>query len=163
MSLFADNRYQWRETYFVLFQQKHRPAVDDVKKALADLGARISLAHLQPTKDGLLESMTVLSHADAAGMDITFVSGDEVQEQLGELKEEWQQRKLDPQEKLRLSQLLQSDARYDVFHFEELSDMLADEDDDGPLDPGTLLLVLSRLAQLCHGLSLDPQSGELLT
>jgi hypothetical protein len=162
MSLFADNRYQWRETYFVLFQQKHRPKVDGVKKALADLGARISIPHIQSTPDGFLESMTVLSHADAAGMDITFVAGDEVQEQLAELKEEWQQRKLDPQEKLRLLQLLKSDARYDVFHFEELSDLAADDDEDGPLDPGTLLLVLSRLAQVCHGLSLDPQSGELL-
>jgi hypothetical protein len=162
MSLFADDRYQWRETYFVLFEQKHRPKVEDVKRALSDLDSRISLAHVQPTKEGLLESMTVLSHADAAGMDITFVSGDEVQEQLVELKEEWQQRKLDSREKLRLQQLLKSDARFDVFHFEELSDLMADEDDDGPLDPGTLLLVLGRLAQLCRGLSLDPQSGELL-
>lgn len=163
MSLFADNRYQWRETYFVLFQQKHRPKVEDVKQALSDLGSRISIPHVQSAQDGYLESMTVLSHADAAGMDITFVAGDEVQEQLAELKEDWQQRKLDPQEKLRLLQLLKSDARYDVFHFEELSDLGADEDDDGPLDPGTLLLVLSRLAHLCRGLSLDPQSGELLT
>ena len=39
---------------------------------------------------------------------------------------------------------------------------LPDEEDDGPLDPGTLLLVLNRLARLCHGETLDPQTGELL-
>ena len=117
---------------------------------------------MHANKEGQLESMTVLSHADAAGMDITFVAGDEVKEQLAELKEEWQTRKLDPQEKLRLAKLLHADSRYDVFHFEEVTDIPSDED-EGPLDPGTLLLVLNKLAHLCHGQSLDPQSGELLT
>jgi hypothetical protein len=162
MSLFADSRYQWRETYFVLFQRTHRPKAVDVKKSLAELGSKIEILHLQATKEGLLESMTVLSHADAAGMDVTFVTGDEVKEQLAEVKDEWQSRKLDPDEKLKLARLLSADARYDVFHFEEVTDFPADED-EGPLDPGTLLLVLSKLAQLCHGQSLDPQSGELLT
>lgn len=162
MSLFADSRYQWRETYFVLFQRKHRPKAADVKHSLAELGSKIEILHLQATKDGLLESMTVLSHADAAGMDVTFVTGDEVKEQLAEVKDEWQSRKLAPDEKLNLTRLLAADARYDVFHFEEVTDFPADED-EGPLDPGTLLLVLSKLARLCHGQSLDPQSGELLT
>ncbi len=31
MSLFADSRYQWRETYFVLFEKKGRPKAADVK------------------------------------------------------------------------------------------------------------------------------------
>ncbi len=162
MSLFADSRYQWRETYFVLFEKKHRPKAADVKKALAEIGSRIEVSHLQATKDGFLDSMTVLSHADSAGMDVTFVTGEEVKEQLAEVKEEWQSRKLDPTEKLRLARLLASDSRYDVFHFEEITDFPA-EDDDGPLDPGTLLLVLNKLAHLCHGLSIDPQSGELLS
>jgi hypothetical protein len=162
MSLFEDGRYQWRETYFVLFDYAHRPKATDVKRLLAELGPRMEIHELAATDAGLLESMTVLSHADAAGMDVTFVTGDEVKEQLAEVKEEWQTRTLDPQEKLRLAKLLHSDARYDIFHFEEVTD-IPSEEDEGPLDPGTLLLVLTRLAQLCHGQSLDPQSGELLT
>lgn len=161
MSLFADSRYQWRETYFVLFEKKHRPKAADVKRALADIGSRIEITHLHATKDGLLDSMTVLSHADAAGMDVTFVTGEEVKEQLVEVKEEWQSRKLDAAEKQQLGRLMQADSRYDVFHFEEITDFPSDEE-EGPLDPGTLLLVLTRLAKLCHGLSLDPQTGELL-
>ncbi len=161
MSLFADSRYQWRETYFVLFEKQHRPKAADVRKILAELGARIEILHLHATKDGLLDSMTVLSHADAAGMDVTFVSGEEVKEQLTEIKDEWQSRKLGPSEKLHLARMMQADSRYDVFHFEEVTDLPGDED-EGPLDPGTLLLVLTRLAKLCHGQSLDPQSGELL-
>ena len=110
---------------------------------------------------GLLESMTVLSHADAAGMDITYVEGDEVKEQIVQLRQEWKGKRASTKEQPHMSRALHADARFDVFHFEEITD-LPDEEDDGPLDPGTLLLVLSKLARLCHGEALDPQTGELL-
>lgn len=161
MSLFADSRYQWRETYFVLFDHKHRPKAAEVQAALAALGPRLSVTELVENPAGLLESMTVLSHADAAGMDVTFVEGDEVKEQIVQLKQEWKGKKPGAKEKPHLDRVLHADARFDVFHFEEVS-FLPDEEDDGPLDPGTLLLVLNRLAKLCHGEALDPQTGELL-
>jgi hypothetical protein len=161
MSLFADNRYQWRETYFVLFDHKRRPKAADVKKALDDLGPRIEVQEVVANKAGLLESMTVLSHADAAGMDVTYVEGEEVKEQIVQLRQEWRGKKVGAKEKPHLDRCLHADARYDVFHFEEFSDF-PDEDDDGPLDPGTLLLVLNKLTRLCHGEALDPQTGELL-
>jgi hypothetical protein len=161
MSLFADSRYQWRETYFVLFDHKHRPKAEEVQKALAALGPRLEVSELVAGKAGLLESMTVLSHVDAAGMDVTFVEGEEVKEQITQLKEEWRGKKTTDKEKAHLERALHADARFDVYHFEEVS-FLPDEEDDGPLDPGTLLLVLNRLAKLCHGEALDPQTGELL-
>jgi hypothetical protein len=105
--------------------------------------------------------MTVLSHADAAGMDITYVEGDEVKEQIVELRQEWKSKRPDTKEKPHIARALHADARFDVFHFEEVCD-LPDEEDDGPLDPGTLLLVLGKLGRLCHGEALDPQTGELL-
>ena len=86
MSLFADGRYQWRETYFVLFDHTHRPKAADVKRLLVELGPRMEIHELTATDAGLLESMTVLSHADAAGMDITYVEGDEVKEQIIQLR-----------------------------------------------------------------------------
>ncbi|MDX1944125.1 MAG: hypothetical protein SFU86_01860 [Pirellulaceae bacterium] len=162
MSLFEDSRYQWRETYFVLFEAQHRPPAEAVKRSLTELGPRLEVSHLAATPDGLLESLTVLSHADAAGMDITYVTGDEVAEQLAELKAEWKSRKLDATERARLEKLLHATARFDIYHFEEVSNFPGEED-EGPLDPGTLLLVLKRLAHLCHGQSIDPQSGEFLT
>ena len=161
MSLFADSRYQWRETYFVLFDHKHRPSAEEVKSAMAGLGARLEVSELVSNKAGLLESMTVLSHADAAGMDVTFVEGEEVKEQITQLKQDWRGKKLSAKEKPHVERALHADARFDVYHFEEVS-FLPDEEDDGPLDPGTLLLVLNRLARLCHGEALDPQTGELL-
>jgi hypothetical protein len=161
MSLFANSRYQWRETYFVLFQRTHRPKAADVKRALAELGSRIELHELAADAEGYLESLTVVSHADAAGMDITYVEGDEVREQLAELRRQWKRRPAEPRERAHLERALAADARFDVYHFEEVSDFAEDEE-DGPLDPGTLLLVLSKLARLCHGEAFDPQSGEIL-
>jgi hypothetical protein len=161
MSLFADSRYQWRETYFVLFDHQHRPKAADMKRLLAELGPRMEIHELAASDAGLLESMTVLSHVDAAGMDITYVEGDEVKEQILQLRQEWKSKRPDTKEQPHLSRALHADARFDVFHFEEITD-LPDEEDDGPLDPGTLLLVLSKLARLCHGEAFDPQTGELL-
>jgi len=161
MSLFADGNYQWRETYFVLFDRKHRPKADDIKRLLVELGPRMEIRELSADGGGLLESMTVLSHADAAGMDITFVEGDEVKEQIVQLRQEWKGKRTSDKEKPHLERALHADARFDVFHFEEITEF-PDEEDDGPLDPGTLLLVLNKLARLCHGEALDPQTGELL-
>lgn len=161
MSLFADSRYQWRETYFVLFDRKHRPKAAEVQEVLSALGPRLEVHELAENSAGQLESMTVLSHADAAGMDVTFVEGDEVKEQIVQLRQEWRSKKPSPKEKPHLDRVMHADARFDVYHFEEVS-YLPDEEDDGPLDPGTLLLVLGRLARLCHGEAFDPQTGELL-
>jgi hypothetical protein len=161
MSLFADGRYQWRETYFVLFDHQQRPKAADVKRVLTELGPRIELHELTANEAGFLESMTVLSHADAAGMDVTYVEGEEVKEQIIQLRDEWKGKQAGAKEKPHLARALHADARFDIFHFEEISD-IPDEEDDGPLDPGTLLLVLNKLARLCHGEALDPQTGELL-
>lgn len=161
MSLFADGHYQWRETYFVLFDHQHRPKAADVKRLFAELGPRVEIQELSANSAGLLESMTVLSHADAAGMDITYDEGDEVKDQIAELRQDWKSKRPDTKEKPHLARALHANARFEIYHFEEVSDM-PDEEDDGPLDPGTLLLVLGKLARLCHGEALDPQTGELL-
>jgi hypothetical protein len=161
MSLFADSRYQWRETYFVLFDHKQRPKVADVKRVLAELAPRIEIREIAENESGQLETMTVLSHADAAGMDVTYDEGEEVKEQVLQLRQEWKGKKPSDKEKPHLARALHADARFEVYHFEEISE-IPDEEDDGPLDPGTLLLVLGKLARLCHGEALDPQTGELL-
>jgi len=161
MSLFEDSRYQWRETYFVLFDKQHRPKAEDVKRILHELGPRMEIHELTANEAGMLDSMTVLSHADAAGMDITYVEGEDVKEQVLELRQQWKNKPASGKEKSHLMRALHADARFEVYHFEEFAD-LPDEEDDGPLDPGTLLLVLNKLARLCHGESLDPQTGELL-
>jgi hypothetical protein len=161
MSLFADSRYQWRETYFVLFDRQHRPSAADVRKSLSELG-KLEVQEVQGDEKGLLESLTVLSHADAAGMDITFVGGDEVKEQIAELKKEWKGQKFPPDEQAKVQRALAANARFDIYHFEEIGDSFLDNEEDEILDPATLLLVLARLARHCHGVGIDPQAGAVL-
>jgi hypothetical protein len=161
MSLFADGRYQWRETYFVLFDHEHRPKASDVRRILSELGPRIEIHELAANEEGYLESMTVLSHSDAAGMDVTYVEGEEVKEQIVQLRQEWKSKRPEAKEQPHIARALLADARFDIYHFEEVCDF-PDDEDDGPLDPGTLLLVLSKLAKLSRGEALDPQTGELL-
>lgn len=162
MSLFADGRYQWRETYFVLFDRQHRPLGTDVKKALADLAPKVEITDLQSEPEGRLESMTILAHADAAGMDVTYVEGDEVREQVAELKKEWKGQSFSQAEKTKVDHALRATARLDVYHFEELGDDFLDEEEEDHLDPAALLTVLSKLARLCHGVAIDPQTGTVL-
>ena len=160
MSLFEDSRFQWRETYFVLFDSQQRPTPAAVKRALAELKAGLNVTSSADSEDGFLEGMTILSHIDSSGIDVTYIDGDEVKEQLAELKKEFRGQQLTAEEKIKYDRMMLSNARFDVFHFEEMGDSL--DEDDGPLDPGTLLLVLARIAKLCHGVAYDPQSNTLL-
>jgi hypothetical protein len=59
----------------------------------------------------------------------------------------------------KLKQLGEADCRFDVFHFGQVSE--SDEDDDDFLDPGGLMAVMDRLAELTGGVSFDPQSQSL--
>ena len=162
MSLFADGRYQWRETYFVLFDRQQRPKGEDVRKSLSELAPKVEVLDVQSTDDGRLESMTILAHVDAAGMDVTYVEGDEVKEQIAELKKEWKGQPFSSDEKAKVERALRATARLDVYHFEELGDDFLEEEEEDHLDPAALLTVLSKLARLCHGVAIDPQSGTVL-
>lgn len=162
MSLFADGRYQWRETYFVLFDRQQRPKGAEVKQTLAELAPKVEVLETQSDDDGLLEAMTILAHADAAGMDVTYIEGDEVREQVAELKKEWKGQSFSREEQAKVQRALAATARLDVYHFEELGDAFLDEDEADHLDPAALLTVLIKLARVCHGVAIDPQSGTVL-
>jgi hypothetical protein len=163
MSLFADDRYRWRETYFVLFQEADRPSLDDISQALRSLGAGYQVTDVHKGKDGEFESLTMLSPNDFSAMDISYVSGEEVLEQVAELCRELKRGTDTTREQALLEKLADCTVRFDVYHFQQVSmDVLGAEDEDEFMDPGTLLLVLKRLAKLCHGIALDPQSGSLM-
>lgn len=161
MSLFGDTQYQWRETYFVLFREGDRPLADKVVKALTGDDRRFQVTDVRGDENGRLDSLTLKSPDDFAAMDISFVNGDEVTEQIDELGREIAKATLDDEEREKLSMLANCDARYDIFHFEQV---LNDEDDDGDdfLDPAALLIVMERLTMLCRGVGIDPQSGSLM-
>jgi hypothetical protein len=161
MSLFEDDRYTWRETYFVYFFEKSRPSRTQMEKFLKELGSRYRVHDVRTDDDGRFESATVLAPDDFSGMDITYVTGDEVREQLDEMLEEIGKATLNVGQVDKLKKIAQCDARFDVYHFEQVG---FDDDFEGDemLDPGALLIVLERLAKLCDGVGFDPQTGTLM-
>lgn len=161
MSSFEDSRYQWRETYFVLFQANRRPTVERIRKALAGLEGNFELRELRTDASGGFESVRLLAPDAYAALDISFVSGEEVLEQGAELADELKLATLDEADRQKVARLPKCDARFDILHFEEL---VEDEDDDeGMLDPSALLLVIGALVELTDGIAVDPQSGTLVS
>ena len=163
MSLFENDQYQWRETYFVLFDEARRPQAVSLVKVLDKAGKGLQVSDVRQDAQGLIESLTVRSPDDYAAMDISYVSGEEVTEQVAELADELQEAGNSDAEKALLSQLLKCSGRLDIYHFEQTVGLETDEDDGAELmDPGALLTILEHLAKLCSGVVIDPQTGILL-
>ncbi len=162
MSMFEDDRYRWRETYFVLFDRKHRPSTDRVKRALAALGDRYLMQNLSGNEQGEFESVTVLAPGDFAALDICYLEGEEVEEQAVELAKEMKLNICEAEEEAKLKHIKHSNARFDVLHFEQLIDAEGEEEEDEMLDPGAALIVLAALTRLTHGVAVDPQSGTFV-
>lgn len=160
MSLFGNDAFEWRETYFLLLRAADRPAAEQVVACLKQGHERYQLSAPQADRSGRFESITLLSPEDFSGMDITYVTGDEVSEQIDELSREIAKSTLSDGDRKKLTRLQQCDARLDVYHFENVAAKLGQ--DEEYLDPGSLIIVLRRLAKLCHGISVDPQSGMLM-
>ncbi len=164
MSTFGDNRYCWRETYFVLFKSSDRPSLKVVEKAVTALNERYVLKDASADDAGLFDSLTLLSPDDYAALDISYLAGAEALEQSAEMVG-----KLEPAacvlgETIPKEQLLQYDGRFDVLHFEQAPEERVQEDDpDEMLDPSALLLVLGVLAKLTDGIAVDPQTGTVLS
>ena len=142
----------------MLFQSGDVPSADDVQMVLGSLGPRYETVNLKETDSGF-ESMTVKSPRDFSAMDIVFTLGEEVTTQIEEIQEAMRTMTLSGDDIKKMSALKDFDARFDIFHFEEIATAT---DDDQFLDPGGLLLVLEALAELCNGVALDPQSNSLM-
>ncbi len=61
MSTFENDRYQWRETYFVLFPSARRPTLKQIQQRLSALSNRYTLENPGADEKGLFESVTVVS------------------------------------------------------------------------------------------------------
>lgn len=163
MDIDEGDQLEWRDTYFILFQQSGRPTLTQVEAAITDSTRNISLENLEADDDGMFESVLVQAPDDHAALEISYETGDAVIEQSAQLAKQLQ----DEASAKQLKQLLRADARLDVMHFERLStDFVGDEEDEfmgDALDPSSLLNVVEALAKLTGGLPIDPASGAILS
>jgi hypothetical protein len=165
MSAESDEQLEWRDTYFVLFQQSDRPTLTQVEAAITDSSKRLKLENLEADEDGMFESVLVQAPQDNAALEISYERGDAVTEQSTDLAKQMKD-ELSPKQ---LKHMLKSDARLDIMFFERVrDDDFGSEDDDeewagGSLDPSSLLNVVGALAKLTRGLPIDPASGAVLS
>jgi hypothetical protein len=162
MSMFDNDLYRWRETYFVLFDAARRPTLRALEKKLATLNAHYLLTNGHSDKHGRFESLSVVSPDDFAALDVSFLGGKEVREAATLLATELRSDVVRKEDPAKLSRLAGSDGRFDVLHFEMLSDAQTSDEDDEMFDPSMLLSVLEALVDLTQGIAVDPQSGTLL-
>lgn len=156
MSLFENDAYRWRETYFILMKSEHRPSCDAVRQCLADLSGHLEIQELVGTEDGAFETVTLIAPEHLSAMDISYIGGDDLVEQSEDLLGEITRSILHDDDRARLDAMSDCDARLDIYHFE----LVSSEDD--MMDPSALLMVVERLSAQCQGLGVDPQSGAII-
>ena len=159
-----DDQLEWRDTYFILFDQSHRPTLSQVEAAITDSARRLKLEHLEADDDGMFESVLVQAPQDNAALEISYETGEAVIEQSTELAKQLK----DELNAKQLAKMLKADARLDVMLFERVQDDAwgASDDEDwesSGLDPSSLLNVVGALAKLTHGMPIDPASGAILS
>ncbi len=170
----STDELHWRETYFIVFPQDRRPALESVTKALIKANPNFELENLEADGQGLFESLLVESDQDHAAVEVSYEVGDGVIEQ----NLEWAKQLQDQIAPSQLQDLVRSDARLDVAHFERMpagsddaptatamfgeEEFGSEEENFDMLDPTCLLTVVDALAQLTDGLTFDPASGEIL-
>jgi hypothetical protein len=165
MNVENDEQLEWRDTYFVLFQQSDRPTLTQVEAAITESSKRLKLENLEADEDGMFESVLVQAPLDNAAVEISYERGEGVTEQSLELAKQMKE-DLSPKQ---LKHILKADARLDILLFEKVRDDFAEagEDDEewegGSLDPSSLLNVVGALAKLTGGLPIDPASGAVLS
>jgi hypothetical protein len=163
----SDDQLEWRDTYFILFQQSARPTLTQVEAAITESSRKLRLENLEADDDGLFESVVVQAPQDNAALEISYETGDAVIQQSADLAKQLKEDLTAKQ----LQRMLKSDARLDVMLFERVSDDAfgGSEDNEeaewegGSLDPSSLLNVVGALAKLTRGLPIDPASGAILT
>ncbi len=162
MSMFERDEYKWRETYFVLFDSAKRPTLGQIEDMLRGLNDRFDMLNATADDDGRFDSITVMSADDYAALDISYEVGEEVVEQAKTLHQELKSSAIDSEERAKLAQLLECDARFDLLHFEEMTEDETDDELDEMLDPSALLIVMDALVEMTGGVGVDPASGTLV-
>lgn len=160
----TDDQLAWRETYYVLFQKSERPTLTQVEAAIGGAGGRLVMENLTANDDGHFQSVLIQAPEDNAALEVTYEEGEAVMAQSAELAKQLQ-KQLDSSV---LAELLRSDARLDVMHFERMDETATfdmgepDEIALEALNPATLIGVVEALAALTGGVPIDPATGEVL-
>ena len=162
MSLFDDPNYRWRDTFLVLFDDEQRPTIELALSAIQQIG-KFQVRNSSESESRLIESITITSSVDLVGLEILYVAGDEVVEEIEALVMELAEDAMLLDNEDSLTQLSAANARLDILHFEKITENSnGPSDDDELMDPGSLLAVTAALANLVSGVAVDPSSASFV-
>ena len=162
MSLFDDPNYRWRDTFLVLFDDEQRPTIELALSAIQHIG-KFKVRNSSESASRHIESITITSSVDLVGLEILYVAGDEVVEEIEALVMELAEDAMLLDNEDSLTQLSAANARLDILHFEKITENSnGPSDDDELMDPGSLLAVTAALANLVSGVAVDPSSGSFV-
>ena len=120
MTLFEDDRYDWRETYFVYFESSHRPKLPEVRRALQTYATFFNILNSKSEANGNLVEMTIASYEDHAALEIIYREGNDILTEAKHLARSLK-KGATPEEHAKLQKIIQCRARFDVHHFEQLA------------------------------------------
>ena len=121
MTLFEDDRYDWRETYFVYFESSHRPRLPEIRRALKTYAPFFSILDSKAESNGDLVELTIASYENHAALEIIYREGNEVQTEIKHLVHSLK-KEATAEELLKLQRIAQCKTRFDVHHFEQTAE-----------------------------------------
>ncbi len=126
MSTFEDDRYQWRETYFVLFDPSKRPKTHAIQKGLKSLFSSLEIRQSQGDAEGRIEVLRIASQEDFAALDIVYQSGEHVFAEMQHLAEELRKLTSTKKSREKIDRAKTCHARLEVLHFEQMVPIAGD-------------------------------------
>jgi hypothetical protein len=118
MTLFEDDRYDWRETYFVYFESSLRPKLPEIRRAMQTYAPFFSILDSKAEANGNLVSMTIASYENHAALEITYREGNDVAAESEHLFRTLK-KGASPEELVLLKKIDHCKNRLDVHHFEQ--------------------------------------------
>jgi hypothetical protein len=120
MTLFNDDRYNWRETYFVYFESSHRPKLPEVRRALNNYTSFFCILDSKADMNDNLVEMTIASYEDHAALEIVFREGNDILTEAKHLAKSLN-KDASTEERTQLQKITQCKMRFDIHHFEQLA------------------------------------------
>ena len=120
MTLYSDDRYNWRETYFVYFESSRRPKLPEVQRALKTYAPFFCILESKADRNEHIVEMTIASYEDHAALEIVFQEGKEVLNEARYLAHSLK-KDVSPEERSKLQKIVQCSMRFDVHHFEQIA------------------------------------------
>ena len=143
MSTFEDDRYQWRETYFVLFDPAKKPLLHEIRQGLATMFRSLRIREALADGQGGIESLSIASYDDFAAIDLVYQCGDYVIQETDSLVEEML-RTASTKTRTKVERARKCRARLDVLHFEQMEPVKHPKHPESPGAPVFLFTTVDK-------------------